>query len=539
MGQLEPLISQALGRSPYDDVVPGDPDAPADPQSNNPQMYDERGRPVNEETRRINRDIIRSHNEVMQVIGVAEPDTGAAETQAQALANAHGSYENSVGNNLDMLGGVLGTSIAWGVSGVRQRVLLYDLYSQVPFHELFRLHRQYQSWPSYLYAGLPSFIVGTALLPSQLSRAIDSILGSILPASLGDMQFPYLPSSIVKYIRIHLEVFSLMQRVGIISPTAFLPGLAFFWPGSTSSPFYIPSLPSPLTYETVLQWSLPFACGAAPFVGYFFYGIAMSRVSSFFTRNIEQRLPQPRTQSWRVPLRELPPPPPSVVAGGLAEEQPRNAGDIARDESISRAHEGQPAAGGPPAGPVRRQSTASARGDEFSSDDEGGDIISATLISFDVEASEANDTHHGAAAWSAELRPNMSENRAAVAQEPRYRVNALTTLPSRMAADFLGAVATRIVTAPLASVIWTGIANCYLARGDGLAFDALAVFGFTLSALPRWSWQRTRNLLGIELMYFTLRFGAWGLTTSLAKRYFMSDEEWEKKHGFTSEFLED
>ncbi|KLU88412.1 hypothetical protein MAPG_07397 [Magnaporthiopsis poae ATCC 64411] len=76
MTRSEPLTSLALGRSPYDEVRmgegEGDPRAPV-------QLYDEHGRPVNPDARRLNRELIRAHNEVMLAIGVAEPDDGAAE----------------------------------------------------------------------------------------------------------------------------------------------------------------------------------------------------------------------------------------------------------------------------------------------------------------------------------------------------------------------------------------------------------------------------------------------------------------------------
>jgi len=101
-------------------VVPGE--GVADPRA--PQlMYDERGRPYNPETKRINRDVIRSHNEVMMVIGVAEPDNGIAEAQAEA-ARKHYEFEERVGRRLLLAGGMLETAAIWGVNGLRQRILV-------------------------------------------------------------------------------------------------------------------------------------------------------------------------------------------------------------------------------------------------------------------------------------------------------------------------------------------------------------------------------------------------------------------------------
>jgi hypothetical protein len=90
------------------------------------QLYDDRGRPINPETKRINRDVIRSHNEVMMVIGVAEPENGIAEAQLEASHNHH-RYEDRIGRRLLLTGAVLETAAIWGVNGMRQRILVCGL----------------------------------------------------------------------------------------------------------------------------------------------------------------------------------------------------------------------------------------------------------------------------------------------------------------------------------------------------------------------------------------------------------------------------
>lgn len=121
MGRQLALASQALGRSPYDDVVCGDGEgddrAPL-------QMYDERGRPVNPETKRINKDVIRSHNEVMLVIGVAETDNGGISDSQVETGLKHIRYEERIGSTLLSVGRMLEQGNVWGVIGLRQRVLV-------------------------------------------------------------------------------------------------------------------------------------------------------------------------------------------------------------------------------------------------------------------------------------------------------------------------------------------------------------------------------------------------------------------------------
>lgn len=78
---------------------------------------------MNPETRQINKDVIRSHNEVMLVIGVAEPENGITESQAEA-ARKHQQYEDDVGHVLLRVGRVVEAAASWGVNGVRNRILV-------------------------------------------------------------------------------------------------------------------------------------------------------------------------------------------------------------------------------------------------------------------------------------------------------------------------------------------------------------------------------------------------------------------------------
>lgn len=109
------------GRSPYDILVPGTGEANLHEP---PQAYDERGRPFNAETRRINRHIIRAHNEVMQAIGVAEPDsllTTESETSNQLVQQMD---EDKAGIRLLPSLRMIGTVGVWGAEPLRQRVLV-------------------------------------------------------------------------------------------------------------------------------------------------------------------------------------------------------------------------------------------------------------------------------------------------------------------------------------------------------------------------------------------------------------------------------
>lgn len=122
MGMHGPLTAQALGRSPYDpEPVGGDGE---DTPGSSSQQYDVRGRPTNPETKRINRDIIRAHNEVMLAVGVAEAENPTT-AQDYESNRQHDAYETNIGIRLIWASKrCIETVGVLGINGLRQRILV-------------------------------------------------------------------------------------------------------------------------------------------------------------------------------------------------------------------------------------------------------------------------------------------------------------------------------------------------------------------------------------------------------------------------------
>lgn len=115
------LTLTCQGRSPYDDVVVGTGEEdPHEPE----RQYDEKGRIVNPKTKQIIKNVIRAHNEVMLVIGVAEPENSGEESPEIVMAKEHQAYESETGRTLLSVGRSLGILGIWGVHGVRQRIMV-------------------------------------------------------------------------------------------------------------------------------------------------------------------------------------------------------------------------------------------------------------------------------------------------------------------------------------------------------------------------------------------------------------------------------
>ncbi|KAK1833248.1 hypothetical protein QBC39DRAFT_401547 [Podospora conica] len=508
-----PLASQALGRSPYDVVVYG---TGHDNNRRGPrQQYDERGRPVNPETRRINRNVVRSHNEVMHVIGVAEPDSPSPEAEAEAAeARRHLEFENYIGRNLAVVSDVLVTAGVWGVNGVRQRILIYKDYAHAPFHGLYHLQRSRQSVGSYLGSGLPSFLASIAL-------------EEVHPPHLG--RYHSLVERISKpirtYLRLHFEIFTFLQRVGLASSSAILPHWKFFIPGSSLSPIYFPSPPTALSAKSIIQWLGACAMGTVPFAGYYLFSKFSEKMTTDISLRVLKLLPRtPAVDSaaeyWHrpipsppdspvqptIPLTDNPPPTPQPNP----DQPPRTGRDISRPDAPSNTPNGFP---------TRRPITIG--GEDFVSDDEDEEGVSTTFISFDVEPTPTSDP--SPAVWSAELRQNVAETEG---QEAAFRDSNLVRLPPLLAADALGAAVSRVFLAPHESQIWLALARLVAGR-RGLPLGGFHELGFRRAGVLR----MMVNAVGVEMVFFMLRCEIWTLVMLLAHLGKFDAAEWVKVSG--------
>lgn len=268
---------------------------------------------------------------------------------------------------------------------------------------------------------------------------------------------------------------------------------------------------------------------AAPLVAVYLSQGVWNAVRATIWLSIRFLVPQPYNATKRIQQRVPDTPPitedaqPSIPVATPGEE-PRNGRDITRDETTFRALEGQPPTDPVVLGAARRQSTISARADEYASEDEEADVVNPTLISFDVEASESTDVPPGV--WSAELRPNVTESRAQLGQEPVYRENVLTRLPAILATDVLTALPVRIITAPSEAMIWRYFVRSYLSH-RGLGFGDI----YGVSFVDNLSWTAVANFLGLELIHLFLEGEIWAMMTMVAQQYRMSEEEWSEQHG--------
>ncbi|KAI1330133.1 hypothetical protein F5Y16DRAFT_396700 [Xylariaceae sp. FL0255] len=512
MGRLEPLVSLALGRSPYDDeVVEGEGD---DDPRQPPRQYNEQGRVTNPETRRINRELIRAHNEVMHVIGVAEPDNAARNTLEMDAARMRDKWETTTGKRLRQAGCALFNVGLRGIYGIRQRLLVYREPTTLPFLQMLLRERQLHSLPQLLLAGVPAALSARSFEWCQVKYSFVK-RSTILRALIG-------------WIRFHLQVYIAMQRLELIPASRWFPGIDFYVPFSSASPFTAPPPLSSWSAQGLSEWLGKLAINLLPYAGYYLVGRLRERVGRWLWHKIRKHIPQP----WPIIGFGLPPPlttphrqsiPESPTLGAADREirhpQPT---DVDIPEPLPMNGEGN--GDYVPVGAFRRQGTFSSRGggDDGATDDEDSEMVNPTLISFDVDTSESTEAPTGV--WSAELRPSFgSDSRSQMREPPRYTVNALTSLPSLLAADLYASTLTVFLLTPLDMLALRAMARSFSLK-FGLPLAALCGANFTDGISTR----MILNLVSTDMLAFIMSSELWAGFTLFAQQCHYSDEEWRQ-----------
>lgn len=316
------------------------------------------------------------------------------------------------------------------------------------------------------------------------------------------------------YIRTNLELYAVLQRLDLIPSNRWFPDLSFFVPFTKSSPIAAPLSMQDFSPRSLLQWFGGLCISAAPFVIWSITQRMLKDRKIDIWGRIFFYLPSTCVYGRKIP----PPPQPSS----------RPASDHRRRSEAHRIREApeetsplRPVDGQLPDTPVeavRRQSIFSSRDDDFASDDEDMGGVSATLISFDVEASDATDAPAGL--WSAELRPSVAQESTRLM--PLYLNTTLTRLSPMVACDIFTETISRLLVIPYECVALRLIARTFRLR-SGLPVDDI----YVSNLFNGWNLTAITNFFGAEFLHFALLGELWGVFTMLAEWYHQSEEEWK------------
>jgi hypothetical protein len=342
------------------------------------------------------------------------------------------------------------------------------------------------------------------------------------------------------WCQFNFHLFVTLQRLGLISSSRWFPDIKFFIPFSSTSPISAPPPLESLSVAAIGGWLSQFAINVAPYAAFYMCGRLWNAVHIHIWPHIHKRLPQPsrnahytfrslerQAAAVSTPEERWQNAPESPTLGA-ADREIRHVRNPDQDLPTLQALEGQSSAVEPgiPLGAIRRQSTFSSRGgdQDYGTDEEDAEMINPTLISFDVDTSES--TEQPAGVWSAELRPSFGgDGRSALREEPVYMVNALTSLPSVLAADILTNFFCYMLCAPSDGTAIRAVARAF-ARRRGLPTTNM----YELSMTNAFSWRGVGNILGLEVMRLLISGDVWALTAILSQWLHVTEEEWKEIH---------
>ena len=291
-------------------------------------------------------------------------------------------------------------------------------------------------------------------------------------------------------------MFAVLQQINLIPSSRLLPSLRSFIPFSATSPLQLPPRPS-LNPRSIALCGLALARTAAPMMVILAHGKVKYFFSQIIYRPIYKSLPRPTGDSMFSGM-SIAPPTMEYDSPDLDTEGRAYRGE---DEPTLRALEGLPA--------LDRHEYQSRQndGEQDTTDDDDDEMTQETLISFDVEATEAVESSRGT--WSAELR---SANEPKQSDDIKYRVTGLTMLPTILATEGLREVVAGVMVMPLEAVMVRIIGRAYR-ESAGLGMEdmysvtpAIRGFGNLFSALAI-------QLVATGVMWagFTVGIHLWGL----------------------------
>ncbi|RDL41431.1 uncharacterized protein BP5553_01410 [Venustampulla echinocandica] len=433
MGRLESLTALALGRGPYEDEVVGFSGDEARP---NGQQYNGHGHPRNPETKRREREHVRAANEVMQVTGVVE-DLVAAKTKASEYLLSR-SRDTITGLRLMEAGRAVLVGGVWGVLGLRRRILLYQPYAKFGLLQILRYEKARYGLLHVIGAGLPAVLAYHAA--DWVAFFFETVLDAYWEEENEDGLSLLTLTPAQKRVRFALQMLHRLLLHYFALPdvrhsTAARPGPIFSHPTHP-----------PIFYSLFGLFTTPTPSIEANFInlmGDSDSSIGIPDVHDFAPRQGDSMF---AGMSVSAPTAEYDTP----------DRHPEERSSYrAEDEPTLRALEGLPAL---------EQMEPHSRPNERDSDSsigEDAEITHATLISFDVEATEAVDTPLGPlGTWSAELR---SANEPRQSDEPRYRVTGLTMLPPILATEGLREIAAGLLVMPFEALMVRVIGRAYRA----------------------------------------------------------------------------
>ncbi|PLB54472.1 hypothetical protein P170DRAFT_397986 [Aspergillus steynii IBT 23096] len=311
MGRQAYLNRLALGRSPYE--APERPQGPtaelAHPAQRRRsalhaddyvQHYDERGHPVNPESKVFGRQLRRAKNDILSTMGIVVSEDGTAsgptEQQRADMLAAENDY-GLVMATIDQVSVFLG---GWWASSLAGRIQTFKSYTHAPLSGIISYERAFLGVPRFYFAGIPAWAMSTCLSICRhhpLERLIslvqsqfpdDDLLSKTVRASFNVLHSATRGTLLVLAVQTYM--FSLLQSLHLV-PSSFFPAARFLIPFGDMAAIQFPSLPTDFSLQSLGEYCLTLA--KAPSLLLYAYMYLRPVIEIRLYRLIRRRLPKP------------------------------------------------------------------------------------------------------------------------------------------------------------------------------------------------------------------------------------------------------
>ncbi|KAE8351469.1 hypothetical protein BDV28DRAFT_137016 [Aspergillus coremiiformis] len=311
MGRQAYLNRLALGRSPYE--APERPAGPTVDESNSTQRrvsplyadgyiqhYDERGHPINPESKSFGRELRRAKNDILSTMGIVVSEDGNAggltEQQKIDIIAAENDY-GLVMATLDQVSVFLGS---WWTSSLTGRIQTFRSYTHTPLMSVIAHERASFGVLGFYFAGIPAWALSTCLSICRhhpLERFISSLQG-LFPGNdalskLVRASFTILHSATrgtLLILAIQSYVYSLLQSLHLVHPYT-LPGIRLLAPLGELTTMLFPPLPPDFTLQSLSGFCLGLM--KTPSLLVYLYVYLRPLIEIRLYRLIRRRLPKP------------------------------------------------------------------------------------------------------------------------------------------------------------------------------------------------------------------------------------------------------
>ncbi|KAF4160864.1 hypothetical protein CNMCM6069_006772 [Aspergillus lentulus] len=264
------------------------------------QHYDERGHPINPDSKSFGRELRRAKNDILSTMGivVSEDRNAGAPNEQQKIDTI--AAENDYGLIMATFDQVAVFISSWWTPSLTGRIQAFKSYTNVPLLGIISRERSSMGIMGFYFSGIPAWAVSTCLSICR-HHPLDRIVASLQNEHLGDDPWSRLVRASLNIIHsaargtllvlaLQTYVYSLLQSLHLVQPYS-LPGIQFLFPIGNLTSMHFPPLPTELSFKPIIDFAL--GLSKSPSLLVYLYVYLRPVIEIRIYRLIRRRLPKP------------------------------------------------------------------------------------------------------------------------------------------------------------------------------------------------------------------------------------------------------